>query len=44
MPLLRWLLFTGVCVFGAVLLWYFGSVAVKTGVRCSRLPRMARAS
>jgi len=24
MPLLRWLLFTGVCVFGAVLLWYFG--------------------
>jgi len=24
MPLLRWLLFTGVCVFGAVMLWYFG--------------------
>src|SRR5947207_1409530 len=24
MPLLRWLLFTGVCIFGAVLLWYFG--------------------
>jgi hypothetical protein len=24
MPLLRWLLFTGVCAFGAVLLWYFG--------------------
>jgi len=24
MPLLRWLMFTGVCAFGAVLLWYFG--------------------
>jgi len=24
MPLLRWLLFTGVCAFGAVLLWDFG--------------------
>ena len=24
MPLLRWLMFTGVCTFGAVLLWYFG--------------------
>src|SRR5262245_65996725 len=24
LPLLRWLMFTGVCVFGFVLLWYFG--------------------
>lgn len=24
LPLLRWLMFTGVCAFGAVLLWYFG--------------------
>jgi hypothetical protein len=24
LPLLRWLMFTGVCVFGFVLVWYFG--------------------
>jgi hypothetical protein len=24
MPLLRWLMFTGVCAFGFVLIWYFG--------------------
>jgi MotA/TolQ/ExbB proton channel family len=24
LPLLRWMMFTGVCAFGAVLLWYYG--------------------
>src|SRR6476646_696591 len=24
MPLLRWMMFTGVCAFGFVLLWYYG--------------------
>ena len=24
LPLLRWLMFTGVCAFGFVLLWYYG--------------------
>src|SRR5437868_15517925 len=24
LPLLRWLMFTGVCAFGFVLVWYFG--------------------
>src|ERR1700719_3064253 len=24
LPLLRWLMFTGVCVFGFVLIWYYG--------------------
>jgi hypothetical protein len=44
LPLLRWLMFTGVCAFGFVLTWYFGLFRLMLVSDKTYIPSLSPAS